>query len=98
MIREATSWVMNVSLTAVGEGVKVAVGSMTTVGSAVAVSVGGRTGAGVTVGEAPPTGVGVAYWPHKDALPTQEAVRKETAINNVEIRLTFRPCGVLYLY
>jgi hypothetical protein len=78
-------------MTAVGVGVKDSVISTTAGFSGVGVSVGSDTGTAVKVGEAPPRGVGVAYWPHKDALPTQEAVRKETAINNAEIRLTFRP-------
>jgi hypothetical protein len=43
------------------------------------------------VKRAPPTDVGVVYCPHREALPIQEVVIKETAINNAEIRLTFCP-------
>ena len=52
---------------------------------------------GVEVRGEPPMGVGVAYCPHRDALPTQDALIKETAINKAESRLTFCPFKELYL-
>jgi hypothetical protein len=51
------------------------------------------TGSGVEVGTTPPTGVGVEYCPQREALPTQEAVIKETAIIKTESRLTICPFG-----
>jgi hypothetical protein len=90
---------------AVGEAATVKVGSMvgvivfsTTNGlSRPGVLDGTTAGAGVEVGIEPPRGVGVAYCPHRDALPTQDAVIKETAINKTESRLTFCPLKELYL-
>ena len=55
-------------------------------------------GAGEEVGGMPPNGVGVAYCPHRDALPAHEVVMKETAIKRPRIRFTFRPFRELYLY
>lgn len=78
------------------------VGSVTKGTDEVDVSVGTTAGEGIEVNVAvrgaPPTGVGVTYCPHRDALPTHEAVIKETAINKAESRLTLRPFQELYLY
>ena len=94
----ATSGVADASTEAVGIGVKVVVSSTTNGPIKVGVSEGTTAGAGVEVGESPPGGVGVAYCPHRDALPTQDVVIKETAINKTKSRLTFRPFRELYLY
>ena len=93
----ATSGVGDVSAVKVGMGVIVVVTSTTNGPARVGVSDGTIAGALVDVSEGPPKGVGVVYCPHRDALPTQDAVIKEIAINNTESRLTFRPFRELYL-
>jgi hypothetical protein len=55
-------------------------------------------GVDVDVTGSPPTAVGVRYCPHRDALPTQDAVIKETAIDKTKSRRTFFPFRELYLY
>jgi hypothetical protein len=54
------------------------------------VCVGITVGAGGEVGEAPPSGVGVAYCPHRDAFPPHaDAVsRNEAAIKKLIGRFT----------
>jgi hypothetical protein len=96
--RAATSGVGDVSRVTVGKGVNVVVSSKTKGPGWVGVSDGTTTGIGVEVAGAPPSGVGVRYCPHREALPTQDAVIKETAINKAESRLTLRPFSELYLY
>jgi hypothetical protein len=54
----------------------------------VGVVVATTAGAGETVGEFPPDAVGVAYCPHKEAFPTQDASKKETAIKKLISRFT----------
>ena len=93
----ATSGVGEISAVKVGMGVIVVVSSTTNGPASVGVSDGTTAGAAVDVLEGPPMGVGVVYCPHRDALPTQDAVSKEIAINNTESRLTFRPFRELYL-
>ncbi len=93
----ATSWVTNASWVAVGWGVEAVVSPIISGRASVGV-IGWKTaGSGVEVGAKPPSGVGVVYCPHRDALPTHDAVNKETAINRPESRLTFRPLRELYL-
>ena len=87
------SWTTKASLVTVGNGVDVSTTAGTKRGSAVGVSVGAIA---VKVGM-PPGGVGVKYCPHKDMLPTQDAVSKETAIDRPRIRFTIRPLRELYL-
>ncbi len=94
---EATSAVGDDAFVEVGTGVNVDVCSATNGPGRVGVPDGATTGAGVEVREDLPKGVGVVYCPHSDALPTQDAVIKETAINKTESRLTFRPFRELYL-
>ena len=96
-ITAATSGVGDASAVKVGGGVAVTVSSTTNGTGRVGVSDGTTAGAGVDVKTDPPRGVGVAYCPHRDALPTQDAVIKETAINKAESRLTFCPFRELYL-
>jgi hypothetical protein len=93
----ATANVGDDSTVTVGTGVKVVVCSTTNGPARVGVAEGTTAGAGVEVRADPPRGVGVVYCPHSDALPTQDAVIKETAINKAESRLTFRPFRELYL-
>jgi hypothetical protein len=81
----------------VGTDVNVIVCSTTNGPGRVGVSNRTTAGAGVEVRAEPPWGVGVVYCPHRDALPTQDAVIKETAINKAESRLTFCPFKELYL-
>jgi hypothetical protein len=94
---DATSRVGDDSKVAVGTGVNVVVSSTTNKPARVGVLDGATTGTVVEVGGEPPGGVGVAYCPHRDALPTHDAVIKETTINKAESRLTFRPFRELYL-
>jgi hypothetical protein len=94
---DATSGVGDASIVKVGSIVGVIVSSTTNGLSRVGVSDGTTAGAGVDVRTGPPRGVGVAYCPHRDALPTQDAVIKETAINKTESLLTFGPFKELYL-
>jgi hypothetical protein len=96
-ITAATSIVGDDSIVTVGTDVNVVVASTTNGPGRVGVSDSTTAGAGVEVGRDPPTEVGVVYCPHRDALPTQDAVIKETAINSAESRLTFRPFRELYL-
>jgi len=95
---EATSCVTNASWVAVGTGVGVVVTPNTKGPRAVGVSGIYAAGAGEDVGGMPPNGVGVAYCPHSDALPTHEVAMKETAIKRLGIRFMFRPFRELYLY
>ena len=95
---EATCGVADASGVTEGIEVNVVVTSKTKGPDNVGLIVGGRAGAAVEVAGAPPIGVGVTYCPHRDVLPTQDAVIKETAINKAEIRLTLCPFRELYLY
>jgi hypothetical protein len=54
-------------------------------GATVAVPVAGRREG---VGEVPPNGVGVAYCPHREGVPPQDASRKEAAIKKLIRRFT----------
>ena len=87
----------NASLVAVGKGVDVSVGTDATTKGPNAVGVCEGTITATVAEGRPPGGVGVKYSPHKDALPTQEAVSKETAINRAGIRFTIGPLRELYL-
>ena len=81
------SCVTNASLN-VGVGMAVASNTKGLIGSAVCV---GTTVGGGDVGEAPPSGVGVAYCPHRDALlpPHADAAsRNEAAIKRLISRFT----------
>src|SRR5215211_5907250 len=99
MGREVTSWVTKASLVMVEVGAIRSAASLTTSGpNAVGVSGTKIAGSGENVGAEPPSGVGVAYCPHRDALPTHEAVAKDTAIKRPRIRFTIRPFRELYLY
>jgi hypothetical protein len=93
----ATSVVGDDWVVTVGRGVNVVVSSTTNGTGRVGGTDGTTAGAGVEVRGDPPTGVGVAYCPHRDALPTQDALIKETAINKAKSRLTFCPFRELYL-
>jgi hypothetical protein len=85
----------NASLVAVTVGSGVFVGAISVTDAPNAVGVGEGT---IAVEEGiPPGGVGVRYCPHRDASPTQDARRKETAINRAKIRFTIRPLRELYL-
>jgi hypothetical protein len=87
-IKGATvSGVTNASLVTVGEGRGVTSTAAMKGLSAVGVTDGITTGEDTGV----PNGVGVRYCPHRDALPTQDAVSKETVINKAEMRFTIRP-------
>lgn len=90
---EVASGVTNASLVAVGIAVSVGITSVTNDPSAVGVAEGAVIGAKDT----PLSAVGVKYCPHSDASPTQEDMRKETAINRIEMRFTIRPLEELYL-
>lgn len=99
----ATCGVAEISPVGVNTGTTVDVSVITTNGPGkvgVGVTEGARTVTEVADGKvtgAPPSGVGVGYCPHRDALPTQDAVIKETAINKAESRLTLNPFRELYL-
>ena len=82
-VRAATSWVTNASLK-VGVGVMVFVTAAVTNGFAGSVATGAEAEAGGT----PPSGVGVAYCPHNDALPPLDASNKEAAIKKLISRFT----------
>jgi hypothetical protein len=69
----------------VGVGIGVLVMSSGTNGSGVTVAI---TGEGVRVGRIPPGAVGVAYCPHREAFPTQDASKKEAAIKKLISRFT----------
>ena len=88
--------VTNASLVTVGEGKGMGVALALNVIGASAVGVMDDTTTGVET--LPPAGVGVRYCPHRDALPTHDAVNRDTAILKAEIRFTFRPLRELYLY
>ena len=96
-VMAATSGVGDISVVKVGIAVKVVATSTTNGPAGVGVSEGTTTGRLVEVRTGPPEGVGDVYCPHRDALPTQDAVNKEIAINNTGIRLTLRPFKELYL-
>jgi len=89
------SMLTNASLVAVSVGAGVWVGAISVANRLMAVGVC----VGITAVEegSPPGGVGVRYCPHKDASPTQDAIRKETAITRTKIRFTVRPLRELYL-
>ena len=72
----------------VGAGVTESIGSTTKGLTSAGVVVGTTAGAGDEVGGFPPNGVGVAYCPHKEAFPAQEASKKEAAIKKLMIRFT----------
>ena len=85
----------NASFVEVDDGTDVEVGADSVTNEPNAVGVIEGT---ITVEEGmPPGGVGVKYCPHKDALPTQDAVSKEMATNKAGIRFTIRPLRELYL-
>jgi len=54
----------------------------------VGVCVTTTAGAGEDVEGIPPNGVGVAYCPHKEAFPPQDASKKEAAIKKPISRFT----------
>src|SRR5215212_4356275 len=93
--RVVACWVTNASLN-VGVGVSASTTSSTN-GSAVIVTV--IAGGGDDVGGMPPRAVGVAYCPHNEAFPPQDAIKKDAAIKILISRFTR---GVrwweLYLY
>src|SRR5215203_1340449 len=92
MGRVVASCVTNASLVGVEAGAIKSDASFTTNGvCTIGVSDTKIVGTGEDVGAAPPIGVGVAYCPHRDALPTHEAVVKDTAIKKPRIRFTIRP-------
>ena len=96
---ELTSSVTKASLVMVEVGAINSADSLTTNGpNAVGVSETKIAGAGEDVDVVPPSGVGVAYCPHKDAFPTHEAPAKDTATKSPRIRFTIRPFRELYLY
>jgi hypothetical protein len=74
---EVASCVTNASVN-VGTGVVVVSNTKGLVVSGVCV--GRITVGGSTVGEAPPSGVGVAYCPHNDVLPPQDANKSDAVI------------------
>jgi len=83
-VREATSCVMNASLN-VGVGITVFVTACVTNGLAGSVAMAGMEGEVVGT---PPSGVGVAYCPHNEAFPPQDASKKEAAIKALISRFT----------
>ena len=90
--------VTKASLVTVGVAVNVGT-SLNAIGlSGVGVAGTNTAGAGVSVAGTYPTGVGVKYWPHSDALPTQDVVTKEMRINKPRMRFTVGPLRELYLY
>jgi hypothetical protein len=82
--RAAVSGVTNASLK---EGVGVTVFAAASNAKASGVCVG-MTGMGDEVGGMPPSAVGVAYCPHKDAFPLQDASKKDAAIIELIRRFT----------
>ena len=86
-VSEVTGCVTNASLN-VGWGVTGLTVSTTKGLTAVGVCVATIAGAGATVGGFPPGGVGVAYCPHKEAFPPQDASKKEAAIKILISRFT----------
>jgi hypothetical protein len=96
---EVASSVTKASLVMVEVGATKSADSLTTnEPNAVGVSGTKIAGAGEDVGAVPPSGVGVAYCPHKDAFPRHEPPAKDTAIRRPRIRFTIRPFRELYLY
>jgi hypothetical protein len=77
-------WVTNASLNV---GVGVVVASITKGLIVVGVCVTTTAGIGDKVG-IPPGGVGVAYCPHRDAFPPQEASKKEATMKKLINRFT----------
>jgi hypothetical protein len=86
-VRGVTSCVTNASLN-VGTGVTEST-VPTTKGLIVAgVCVATTAGAGEEVDGFPPNGVGVVYCPHREALPAQDASKKEAVIKKLISRFT----------
>jgi hypothetical protein len=77
LLSELTSCVTNAALI-VGVGIAVFTVSYVSGRSGVGVWVGTTAGTGDEVG-IPPGGVGVVYCPHSEALPPQEAIKKDVA-------------------
>jgi hypothetical protein len=86
------------SLVIVEVGATIAAASLTTNGlNAVGVSSAKICRTGDAMGDTPPSGVGVAYCPHRDASPTHEQVAKATRIKRTRICFTINPFRELYL-
>ena len=87
---DVTPCVTNASLTRVGVGVFVVVIPDVIGSTGTGVSVGTIVGTGDNVGGTPPNGVGVVYWPHREAFPTQETSRQAETKTGIRTRFTVR--------
>jgi hypothetical protein len=86
-VSEAASCVTNASLkvdVGVTGSTVLIISGLIVLGVVVAMIVG----AGEAVGGTPPKGVGVTYWPHKEAFPAQDASKNEAAIKKLISRFT----------
>lgn len=81
-LTSAVGWLETSLVTKFASGVAVAVGKGVTVGNTISgTTVSVSTGDGVGVSGIHPTGVGVWYCPHNDALPTQD-VKNSDAVTS----------------
>jgi len=86
-VSEATPLVTKASLK-VGCGVAGSVVSMTKGEIVSGVVVATTAGTGDELGTMPPRAVGVAYCPHREVFPPQDASKKEAAINTLKSLFT----------